>query len=108
GWTYLYLRDPVKAKINAQNAAAAAQNAPDPGFKMYIGMNAFHIIAKANFATGGYQEAINNINQALSIAQTINDKQSEKHFLTDLAETYQAMGNNKESKKYKKLADKIN
>lgn len=108
GWTYLYQKNSGQAKINAENAVKAAQNVNDPEFRMYIGINALHIVAKASFANGSYQEAINNINQALSISQSNNDKQSEKHFLTDLSETYQAMGNSKESKKYKKMADKIN
>ncbi|MEZ5346236.1 MAG: tetratricopeptide repeat protein [Pyrinomonadaceae bacterium] len=108
GWTNLYQKNPAQARINAENAVKTAQSVADPGFRMYIGMNAFHIIAKASFAAGSYQEALSNLNQALSIAQNNNDKQSEKHFLTDLAETYQAMGNSKESKKYKKMADEIN
>jgi tetratricopeptide (TPR) repeat protein len=107
GWAALNSRNPDKALANAEKAAEVAGKVNDLAFKTFVGLNVFHIAGKAYFAKGAYQDALVAIGEALKIAERINDKPAQKHFLTDISETYQASGNKKEAKKYKKMADKI-
>jgi len=107
GWAYLSNNAPDQALSTAEKAVDLAVKADEVRFRMYIGINSLHIAGKAHLGKGEYKDALTAFNEAMKFAKQMNDKQGVKHFLLDISQTYQAMGNKKKAKKFRKKSEKI-
>lgn len=107
GWANLNLSRTNLAVTNAQQVLRLSDNIANPVYQAYYKNEALHILGKSAAKTNDFESAINYYNQAFSLAQQSNNAAMQKHYLNDIADIYEAKGDKKEAKKFRKQADKI-
>ena len=107
GWANLNLRQNREAFNDASAAVALARQTNNQRFVLNIQINASHLAGKANFNENQFGQALGFFQESLAIAEQFGDKAGQKHFLEDIALTYEALGDKKAAKDARKKAKKI-
>lgn len=107
GWANLNLGQNREAFNDASAAVTLAGQTNNQRFVLNIQINASHLAGKANFNEGQYTQALGFFQESLQIAEQFGDRAGQKHFLEDIALTYEKLGDKKAAKEARKRAKKI-
>lgn len=106
-WASLNLGQTTQAMTYAQQSLRLAETLDNQIFQITYRISALHALGKSAAKSKDSATAVNYYAQALKLSESANDAAGQKHFLNDIADSYEASGDKKQAKNYRNLAKKI-
>lgn len=107
GWAALNLNQTTQATNYAQQSLQIVESLDNQNFQVFFRIASLHILGKSAAKSKDSATAVNYYTQALTLAEKTGDAAGQKHFLNDIADSYEASGDKKQAKNYRNMAKKI-